>query len=241
MRLDLHGDVQIARLAAVRPGVALARHADPRAVVQPGRHAAPSAISARISSWRPPHAGQRVSRLRAGAAARPHGFENTMWPRADFTTPVPWQCRHRRSGVCSMPAAAARPAVLVPRDGDLPRAAAHRLVEATAQRLMQIGAALGAARRVRLRAAATRPRTDRRRSAPTSPLTLHREIEALEPERRRRRRRPTGRRRVVAAPPIRIAQRLVRLGDLAELLRRQPVARVDVGVILAAQDACTRA
>ena len=33
----------------------------------------------------------------------PQGRENTMWPRADFMTPVPWHCPHRASAVCRRP------------------------------------------------------------------------------------------------------------------------------------------
>ena len=45
--------------------------------------------SVRISTCWPPQAGQRVSAAGPFRRTTAHGFENTMWPRADFTTPMP--------------------------------------------------------------------------------------------------------------------------------------------------------
>src|SRR5262249_12514179 len=68
-------------------------------------------------------------------------------------------------------------------------------------------------------------------------VALHadREVEALEAERRRLLRPGAGASGVVASPAVRIAERLVSLGNLAEFLLRQPIARVDVRVMFARQ------
>ena len=47
--------------------------------------------SERISTCWPWHAGQCCWRIRPAPPQAGHGLENTMWPRADFTTPEPWQ------------------------------------------------------------------------------------------------------------------------------------------------------
>ena len=61
-------------------------------------------------------------------------------------------------------------------------------------------------------------------------VNADREVEALEPERRRAVRLCRRAGRIVAPAAIGIDQRLVRLGNLAELRRRHPIARVDVGM-----------
>jgi hypothetical protein len=55
-----------------------------------------------------------------------------------------------------------------------------------------------------------------------------REIEPLEPERRLFPGRRAAPDCVVPAPPLRVGERLVRLGDLSEPQRRRPVPRVEV-------------
>ncbi len=64
---------------------------------------------------------------------------------------------------------------------------------------------------------------------------LHREVEALEPERHRRRRRLRRDARVVRTPPLGVAQRLERPRDLREARLRLGVTGVDAGVEPAGQ------
>ncbi len=85
---------------------------------------------------------------------------------------------------------------------------------------MQIGAALRLAVRLRLallQDVGEQIAERRRRRA----ADADREVEPLEAEASARRAADRGPPRVVAPPPIRIAQRLVRLGDLPELRGRQ--------------------
>ena len=219
--------------AAVAPGVALARHAHPRAVGKARRHAT---VSASVRIVAPVAAARRAARLRAAARCRrtcAHGFENTMCPRADRTMPVPWQCAQRASGVVQPPGAAARAAgscrVTVTCRSPPRIASSNATVSAECRSAPRSGRAVAAARR----AGCSTRRTDRRRSTPARRCDADREIEPVEPERRRRRPRRRRRRRpVVVPPPIRIAQRLVRLGDLrGTCAAAVAIARVDVRVI----------
>ena len=157
-----------------------------------------------------------------------------MWPRADLHDAARRGTAGTRLSVaCSAPGAAgtcgSAPAACTV---DRPLAAVHRLVEAERERLVQIGAALG--RRLcraslalaqdvgeqiaeggRRRAADARPRS----RTPRSRRVGRSAVDAADAD------------RVVPPPPVRIAQRLVRLGDLPELRRRRAVTRIDVRVI----------
>ena len=84
----MDGDVEIAVLTPVSPGVSLAR---------PTRMRAPSASPAGTlivsDSVRKSGLSSRTPDSDVGLPADPphgaHGLENTMWPRADLMTPVP--------------------------------------------------------------------------------------------------------------------------------------------------------
>src|SRR5262245_4008404 len=123
----------------------------------------------------------------------------------------------------------ARPAMVVPRDGDLVLAAAEGGFEPEIDGEVQIGAALGFAslgahlRREELGEEVAEGR--RRRTA-----NADRKIETFEavdlglPLN-------TGAGDIVLMTAVGIAQRLVRFGDASELGRREPVAGVDIRVI----------
>src|SRR5207244_918798 len=94
---ECHFDHEIATTAvARRPDAALAPP-EPLTALGAGRPAL------RTSIWPPPHVRQCICRCRPEPPHCAHGFENTMWPRADLTTPEPWQCWQRISATFRRP------------------------------------------------------------------------------------------------------------------------------------------
>ncbi len=155
-----------------------------------------------------------------------------MWPRADL---IDARCRgsagsgSRRRCSTPVPPHVRQCSCRVTVERLL--AAAHRLLEAERDRLVQIGAALRravvpAAHRAAWSTSANRspkvgadaPLTLTEKSNPSNPNVAGSSAASRVPG------------RVVAAAPIRIAERLVRFGDLAELRRRHAIARIDVRV-----------
>ena len=203
-------------LAAVRARRALAGHPDPRAVGEPGGTLIVSDLgrASRPAGRRRPDT--RVSACRPVPPQCGHGFENTMWPRADFTTPAPWQCRQRLSAACSRPVPRQARHVLLPRDREL---RAGRRASRPRSDSVSAGADRRRARGRRCRDAraadAARRRTDRRRSAPTRRSTLTEKSKPSNPNVDRLGAPADAPPRVVPPAPIRIAQRFVRLARSA--------------------------
>ena len=133
MRLHRDVDVEVAGLAAVAAGVPLARHADPRAVGQPGRHVDRQRLGPHLQLLAAARRAARLPLLPRAAAAqarlREHHVAARRLDRAGAVA-----VRRRRVGVtCSRPAPRHVAQRLLPRDGDRPLAAAHRLLERRAR------------------------------------------------------------------------------------------------------------
>ena len=187
--------------------------------------------SLRISTCWPAQVGHTAWRWRPDPPHCAHGFENTMWPRDGLDDAAAVAVQAAAVGRVQPPGAGARPAPLLTEHGRLPLAAAHRLLEAERQRLVQIRAAFRRPFVPRLLALAQDvgeqiAEGGRRRAA-----DAHREVEPLEPDAGRLGRDGRDAHRVVPPPPVGIAERLVRFGDLAELRRGRAVTRIDVRVI----------
>jgi hypothetical protein len=139
MRLHVDGDEQVPRGSTVPPRMTLpgTRMRPPSAT--PGGTFRVSG-SVRISICCLPHVGQRV--CRCPGRRNVHGLENTIWPRTDLTRPTPRQCAHRVSATLRRPRLLAQigSAPAGHRHNRLP--AAHRVLEAHRDRLVQVGAAL---------------------------------------------------------------------------------------------------
>ena len=151
----LHRDVEVAGVAAVAVPRCLCRGTRMRAPSArpagtlhgaPTRRASTARLAARLARtrdccWRPDR--------RSPA----HGFENTMWPRADAhrARALATQARAGAHVGVSRPCAVARAAVFAARHGDGAQRAADRLVKRERQRVMEVDAALR--RRVRCCAA----------------------------------------------------------------------------------------
>src|SRR5689334_8959428 len=239
MRPDADVDVEIAARTAVAPHVALADDADARAVGEArwnvdrerlgaDLHLLPGARRADGLTQR---AGAAALRARLGedhvAARRFHDARSVAVhaPRLADVQPAE---------------AVARAAVLLARHRDRALPAAQRLLELQQHRLVQIDAALGLAARAARLALAEHVGEQIAEGRRVGAVHAYGEVEALEPVGPRPHVLVARPRRVVLAPAIGIAQRLVRLGNLAELLLRQPIARVDVRVVLA-REALVRA
>ena len=190
--------------------------------------------SVRISTCWPPHVGQRVCRWRPDPPQCAHGFGEHHVPARRLDDAGAVAVRAAALGDVEPTQALARAAMLLTRDGQLALAAAHRLFEGERHRLDErsaprSGAALGPPRVALVQDVGEQIAEGRRGLAP---LALTEKSKPSNPNVDSsptvRRAEPTD---VVAAAPIGIAERLVRLGDLTELGRRHPVARVDVRVI----------
>ena len=132
--------------------------------------------------------------------------------------------------------AAARLAVLLPRDRDRPLNTPDRLVEFQRDRLVQVDAALGGAVRPARRPLVQHIGKQVAECRRVVAVHADREVESLETERLRAGvwvEAHAG--AIVLLPALRVAQRLVGFGDLPELCRRQPVTRVDVRMEFASQ------
>src|SRR5262249_39289836 len=123
-------------------------------------------------------------------------------------------------------------AVVLPGDSHLAATAPQGLLEAQRDGLVQIGPTLRAiglpARSAPLKHLGKQIAERRRRGA----VDARRKIDPFESERGslcRRAGAPSG--GIVLAPPLGIAQRLIRLGDPLELCGRGAVAWVDVGMV----------
>ncbi len=89
MRFDTHRDVEIAVLTGPASRVAHPGNANARAVGEPSGHADRQRLGSYPSLVA---AAGMTPRFRLAAGTRgtgAHGLENTMCPRADFTTPAP--------------------------------------------------------------------------------------------------------------------------------------------------------
>ena len=187
----------------------------------------------RASTPPPAQAGQAACRCRPVPPQRPHVFANTMCPRAERIAPVPRHAGHVASAIAHRPRAAARrgttsaaPAITVRSH------AAHRLLELTDRRHVEIGARPAAAapraRSVSWITSANRspnveagvPPTDStEKSNPSNPnVAAAPSATAPAPARRS------------PAPPLGVGQRLVRLDDGPEAHGGRAITRVDVRV-----------
>src|SRR5262249_47840270 len=232
----LHVDVEIAVRATVAADVPLAGHAHARAVGQPRRDVDRQRLGAHLdllaAAGRTHHLPQRAGAAAVRAWLREHHVAARRFHDARAVTlPALRLVDAQASGPV------AHAAALLPQDRRRPLAAGDRVFELERDRLMQIDAAhrLGAAvPRAALREDFGEQIAEGRRVVALAP-DADREVEALEAERRRVRLARAHAGRVVAVTPIRIAERLVGFGNLSELLLRQPIARVDVGMMLARQ------
>ena len=227
----LQGDVEIARAG---------RHEARRAPGPPAaaaRRRAPPAgtrsitVSDRACRPMPPHVRHGSTRCTPDPWHRGQARENTMCPRAARSCPVPWHWVHDEPGPRSVPApahASQRACRVIVNGRSAPRSASSNCSGSVACR--------SAPRACRVAVPLAR---EHLREQVTERALLHGvhargEVEAFESRRRVRRLRLVTE-HVVAAPPLRIAQRFVRFGDLLEPGRRHVVPRVDVGMETAGQ------
>ena len=232
VRLDFHGEIEIAHAAPPLARVSFFRHADPGAVAHargnPDRHRLAAHLDAEAAApparrlLQPPRTAARVAALREHHAAAARSDDAAalaaLAPRLDDV---------QRSGT------AARLTRVAARQGDLTLRPAHRLLERQRHRGVQVGAAHGL-RRVRLlplredfgeQIAEGRGIGVGHSTREIEPLELHGD----------RCRHGGERAGVVPQPPLGIAQCLVGARDLLEARFRLVVTRIDVRVKLPRQ------
>jgi hypothetical protein len=139
MRRNTHGDKEIAVFPAMRTRMALPDNANPSPILDPGRDRNDERFGPHIHLPTAAHRAPRI-RLHTGASTSP-----TRLGKHHVST-----CGLHDAGAFALdtapfhgwqpPQTAARPAVLLPRNGDLVRPPAHGFVKGEPDCLMKIGA-----------------------------------------------------------------------------------------------------
>ena len=229
---NVHGDVDVAGLAAVSSRMPFSRHANPRAVREARRHRDRQRLGLHVYPLTV--AGRaRSLPLSPGTAAWGARLGEHHVPARRLHDPGAVTLRARRFVHVQAAGATTGAAMLLTRDRDRPLAAPDGLVEADRDGLVQVSAALGipvlAARPTLVQHVGEQVAEGGRLVA----ADAGREIKSFEPERRAAgslRGRP---RHVVPPAVFGVAERFVRFRDLPKLGRRHAVPGIDVGVILA--------
>src|SRR5207245_1497613 len=145
VRLDVNRDVEVAALPAVAAHVSFAGHADARPVRQTRLDLNRQPLAAHFDLLACTGRAARLP-LPARAAAMRARLREHHVAAGRFDDAGAMAMRAATLGGVQPARAVARPAMLLPGDGDRTLAAAHRVLEAERDRLMQIGAALWHAR-----------------------------------------------------------------------------------------------
>src|SRR6185503_16602536 len=223
----LHGDIEVAGLAAALSGVPLPGDADALAVGHTGRNAHRHRLGARLV----PGSCARLARPRtllaaaaaAGTAARE---DHVAAHRPHRSRPLAHETRARAdAGHAGAGAGAAR---LAARDRHGALRAVERGLERERERVVEVDAALGSGPLLAARREDLGEQIAKGRGVVAAAAG---EVEPLEPARAAPVAAGDRRSRVVARAPLGIDQRLVGLENLPEAGFRRPVTRVDVRVI----------
>ena len=230
VRLHLDGDVEITVLAAAASDVSLARHADPRVVRQARRQADGERLGAHLHLLAAAGRAACLPEVSRSAAVRARLREHHMPARRLHHART--VALHAARLVDRQPShTLAGAAVFLPRHGHRALAAADRLLEGDAHRLMQVDATLRRTFRAPRVALLEHVREQIAERRCVGAVHADGEVEPFEAERGTTWPLVHCAGGVVTTAPIRIDERLVSLRDLPELRFSLVVARIDIRMV----------